>query len=199
MGRRKQISDEALLQGAREVFSEKGFSVSTRIIAKTLGVSEAVIYQRFESKAELFFAAMVPPGYDVEQLFDELHTGRNTQEQLQRIVLALMDYYRQVIPILLQLITHPSFDSSSFYAKNPASPDRRFQSRFISFLRQQHELGNIRVYNPQAVTGMFFSSIHGLVLFERLGVQGGDISDNVIKGMVVAFWNGLAPHRLEPA
>jgi AcrR family transcriptional regulator len=61
MGRTKTISDEEVLERAREVFVEQGFRASTKAIAKHVGVSEGVLFQRFSTKEELFFAAMILP------------------------------------------------------------------------------------------------------------------------------------------
>ena len=55
MGRPKLIEDEELLSAAREVFVEKGIGASTREIAAKAGISEAVIFQRHDTKADLFF------------------------------------------------------------------------------------------------------------------------------------------------
>ena len=75
MGRRKTVSDADLLAAARGEFVKLGSAASTRDIARRAGVSESVLFQRFTSKAELFFAAMVPPAVDVEAV---LATPRDT-------------------------------------------------------------------------------------------------------------------------
>src|SRR5262245_16666657 len=62
MGRQKTISDEEVLRIARDVFLEKGHIATTREIAQAAGISEAILYQRFGSKQELFFTAMRPTG-----------------------------------------------------------------------------------------------------------------------------------------
>ena len=61
MGRQKTISDEQVLRVARDLFRDKGHTATTREIAQAAGISEAILYQRFGSKDDLFFAAM--PSY----------------------------------------------------------------------------------------------------------------------------------------
>ena len=73
MGRRKTISDADLLETARGVFIERGFGASTKEIAQRAGVSEGVLFQRFTTKEDLFFASMIPPAADIDQL---LHDSR---------------------------------------------------------------------------------------------------------------------------
>ncbi|MDM8530711.1 TetR/AcrR family transcriptional regulator [Anaerolineales bacterium HSG25] len=54
LARRNQI-----LQGAAQVFAEKGFhKATTKQIAKTAGVSEGTIYNYFKNKRELLFALL---------------------------------------------------------------------------------------------------------------------------------------------
>src|SRR6516162_1159464 len=68
MGRHKTITDEEVLGIARRIFRAQGHTATTREIAQAAGISEAILYQRFGSKNELFFAAMHPRGPDLEQL-----------------------------------------------------------------------------------------------------------------------------------
>ena len=57
-GRPPVISQERLLEIAREVFLELGFRATTAEVASRAGVAEGTIFLRFKSKAELFRAAM---------------------------------------------------------------------------------------------------------------------------------------------
>src|SRR6516162_1391376 len=79
MGRQKTITDDEVLRVARDIFLAHGHTATTREIAQAAGISEAILYQRFGSKNELFFAAMHPQGLDVEQL---LGPGDPSQDAL---------------------------------------------------------------------------------------------------------------------
>ena len=54
MGRKKTLSDEELLEVARQEFLTNGIGASTKSIAQKAGISEGVIFQRFHTKEELF-------------------------------------------------------------------------------------------------------------------------------------------------
>src|SRR5262249_19293646 len=69
MGRVKTVSDAKLLEVARRAFVKEGFSASTKTIARRAGVSEGVLFQRFTTKQDLFFAAMIPPPADLNEIF----------------------------------------------------------------------------------------------------------------------------------
>jgi AcrR family transcriptional regulator len=197
MGRRKRVADEDLLAVAREVFVEKGIAVSTREIARRAGISEAVIYQRHPTKAHLFFAAMVPPALNVEDLLAAPAHDRSVVEQLEGIALGMMRYFREVVPILLQLVTHPAFDVEQFAQRHPDSPFGRLHLGLLQYLESQRERGRsvAEPVGPAALT--LFAALHSLAFLERLGVHGGPFDDAVIRAMVRALWTGLAPRSAE--
>ncbi|HMI83758.1 MAG TPA: helix-turn-helix domain-containing protein [Polyangiaceae bacterium] len=56
MGRNKTIRDDELLRVARDVFRDGGHSATPRDVASAAGISQAVLYQRFGSKEDLFCA-----------------------------------------------------------------------------------------------------------------------------------------------
>ena len=66
--RPRHIDDATLLAAAREVFVEKGAAATTREVARRAGVSEGVLFQRYRTKADLFFAALEPPEADPTQV-----------------------------------------------------------------------------------------------------------------------------------
>ena len=193
MGRPKLIQDDELLAVAREVFIEKGIAASTREIARRACISEAVIYQRHPTKADLFFAAMVPPALDVEVLLATRANDLGAREHLEEIALGMMEYFREFVPILLPLMTHPSFDFEKFVQRHPDSPMNRIRQRLMTYLEAQRDLGNIVAENvgPTALT--LFAALHSFAIFERLGAHGGKFDEAIVRGMVRSLWAGLAP------
>ena len=120
MGRKKTITDEELLNVAREAFLIEGIGASTKSIARKAGISEGVIFQRFTTKEELFFAAMTPPPVDVNKILQ--HPGAEGYELIEKITLAMLDYSRIMLPVMTPLSTHPSFQFEEFAQRNPNSP-----------------------------------------------------------------------------
>ena len=70
MPRNKTVTDEEILAVARSLFLKEGAKASTRTLAKIAGISEAVVFQRFSTKENLFFAAMVLPEVQLEVIFN---------------------------------------------------------------------------------------------------------------------------------
>src|SRR5713226_6083476 len=119
MGRYKTISDHEVLGVARDLFRKRGHSVTTRQIAEAAGISEAVLYQRFGSKDDLFFAAMHPSGPDIDQLLGPLHPPEDAHAYLRAVAVRLGKYCAEVIPLALRGMAHPSFGPASLARAQP--------------------------------------------------------------------------------
>ena len=195
MGRPKRIADDKLLAVARGVFVKQGVAASTREIARRAGISEAVIYQRHPTKAHLFFAAMVPPALNVEALLSISGADRSVLKRLEAIALAMLEYFREFVPILLPLITHPSFDFEKFAHKHPDSPFGRMHRGLVEYFEAQRERGAIAGENVEATALTLFAALHCLAILERVGAHGGRFDDGVIRAMVRGLWTGLAPKK----
>lgn len=63
-----------LLAAAEQVFAEKGYQASTRVIADRAGVSETLMFRYFGSKAGLFHEAIVNPFVEFVDEFVEKST-----------------------------------------------------------------------------------------------------------------------------
>jgi AcrR family transcriptional regulator len=195
MGRRKLVKDDALLAVAREAFVEKGLAARMRDIARRAGISGAVIYQRHPTKAHLFFAAMVSPASNVKDLFSAPANDLSVLEQLEGITLGMMRYFREVVPILMRLVTHAEFDLEQFSQRHPDSPFGRMHLGLIQFLESQRARGRIVAEHVGPAALPLFAALHSLAFLERLGVHGGTFDDAVIRAMVRALWTRLAPRR----
>ncbi len=50
MGRHRTIDESELLGIARQVFQERGHTATSRVVARVVGISQAVLYQPFRTK-----------------------------------------------------------------------------------------------------------------------------------------------------
>jgi AcrR family transcriptional regulator len=191
MGRNKTISDDDLLEVARQAFVEEGFAASTREIARRAGVSEGVIFQRFRTKEELFFAAMIPPPGDLNRLLQRSRSkGRAL---LEKITFAMIDYFRETLPVLLPLMAHPSFRFEEFAKRHPGSPMLLLRRQLVEFLMREQRAGRLGAVDPGAAALLIWSTAHSIPFFERLGAHGGRFEPKLVRGMVRALWDGLDP------
>ena len=155
MGRQKTISDEELLARAREVFVERGFAGSTREIARRAGVSEGVLFQRHATKADLFFAAMALPSVDLQALFDARFDS--ARDQLASVTAAMIDYFRDSMPVLLPLLSPPVFEVEEFSRRHPDSPFGALRRGLVAFFARERESRRIGPVDPGAAALLVFA------------------------------------------
>jgi AcrR family transcriptional regulator len=192
MSRRKTITDEEILTAARSLFLKQGAKASTRTLAQTVGISEAVIFQRFSTKEDLFFAAMVLPEAQLETIFGIQPGEKQVITNLESISLQIVSYFREVMPIFLPLISHPSFDMATFL-KRHTMPGMQIVNRLTEYLNVEAELGRIQGENVSATAAILLSHLHNLVLSENIGSHQPIDTDSAITEAIAALWKGLAP------
>ena len=196
MGRRKQVSDEIVLEIAKTVFVEQGYGASTREIAQRAGISEAVLFQRFKTKIGLFFAAMVPPPPDLSLVADPRQDLAVT-EDLASLAMMILRYFRGAMPVLLQLTTHPSFRMADLTDRQNRIPLHTLGEAITACLQRHSARGAITSSRPRILAAALtlYSTLHSLALFERMGVHGGSFPDEAVRNIVSLIVAGLAPQK----
>nr|WP_295112619.1 TetR/AcrR family transcriptional regulator [uncultured Caulobacter sp.] len=195
MGRLKTITDDEVLAAARRVFQRDGHAASTRDVAQEAGVSQAVLYQRFKTKEELFFAAMTPAVIDPQAIvgaWAEVEAF-GPDEHVQRIARRLYLRLREVIPAVLQLAHHPSFPlhmAGSAHGRLGASAvDQAIIQRLAALKDAGLAAGEI---DAVAAGQLLVSAMHGLAVHEAVGRQA--VADETApERLARAIWTGLRP------
>ncbi|XZN93305.1 MAG: TetR/AcrR family transcriptional regulator [Microcoleus sp.] len=191
MPRHKTVTDEYILAVARSLFLKEGAKASTRTLAKMAGISEAVIFQRFGTKEDLFFAAMVPPEAQLEVIFSVQPGQKQVTTNLKSVSLQIVVYFREVMPVFLSLISHPSFDLQTFL-KRHTMPGIQLGSKLTEYLNAEAELGRIRKDNVASSAALILSYLHNLALSENIGLHKSTDTDRAISDAIEALWTGLA-------
>lgn len=191
MARTKTISNDDLLEIARETFVEIGFAASSKEIARRAGVSEGVLFQRFSTKEELFFSAMTPPPADLSEIFE--HPKLQGEELLEKITFAMVDYFRALMPVLIPLMSHPSFRFEDFARRQPDSPLVTLRRELMDFMVREKWAGRIGHVDPGAASLVIWSAAHTVAFFERLGAHDGVMPPSIIRASVHCLWNGMKP------
>ncbi len=192
MPRNKTITDEEILTTARSLFLKEGAKASTRTLAKMVGISEAVIFQRFSTKEDLFFTAMVPPVAQLEAIFNIYPGQQEIVTNLVSFSLEIVIYFREVMPIFLSLVSHPSFDMQIFLQRH-TMPRIQIVNRLTEYLNSEAELGRIQRENVEATAAMLLSHLHNLALSENIGDRQPIDTNRAITDAIEALWKGLAP------
>jgi AcrR family transcriptional regulator len=188
MGRRKTITDEEVLRVARNVFREQGHTATTREIAQTAGISEAVLYQRFGSKDQLFFAAMRPRGPDLERLLGPKDPPEDALTYLRAVVARLGEHFGEVIPLALRVMMHPSFDPARLAHAHPGGPAvlvEGLAERLAALARR----GQLATPSEAVTARLLLSLAHDWALRRAHGTPSRGVRE--LKEMVDVVWEGL--------
>ncbi len=190
MPRSKTISDDDILAAARSLFLKEGTRASTRTLAKQANISEAVIFQRFGTKEDLFFAAMVPPQAQLKAMFDAQPGQHSVTANLNLISSQIVAYFCEIMPIFLALISHPSFDMQSFLQKH-RMPAMQIEQELLTYLSAEAVLGRIRPDGIDATTKILISHLHHLALSKTIGGQDAVDTQQAIADAIDLLWQGL--------
>jgi AcrR family transcriptional regulator len=192
VGRRKIITDAALLAAAREAFVEYGLAASTRDIARRAGISEGVLFQRFGTKTDLFFAAMAPPPFPWARVFRKKGRPADGRARLELLVQRLIDYFREAVPVLLPLLSHPEFRFEEFARRHSQSSFISLRREIVEHLAAERASGRLGPIDPGPAALALISLGHSVAVFERLGAHGARFPAVLIKGAVASLWQGFA-------
>jgi AcrR family transcriptional regulator len=191
MGRHKTISDDEVLRVARAVFREQGHTATTREIAEAAGISEAVLYQRFGSKHDLFFAAMAPGLPDVATLLGPADPPDDAHGYLRATVVRLAEYFGEIIPLAVHVMTHPSFDPAALGRPQSPAPATRLREGLVERLASLARRGSIATPSESATARLLVSLAHDWALGTVLQHGPPTRGTRELTAMVDVIWHGL--------
>ncbi len=192
MGRRRTISDEQLLAAARTAFMEHGPAASTREIARRAHISEGVLFQRFGTKSELFFAAMVPPILNLGSSPIKAVPAAAARRKLESLVVRLVEYFRETVPVLGPLMTQSEFRFEEFARRHPKSSLVMLRQELAELIAEEQRHGNIGPGPVGPIALLLISLGLTIGVFEHLSAHDAPFPDAFIKSTVECLWRGLA-------
>lgn len=194
MGRSRTITDEQILEAAREVFLAEGFGASTVEIARRAGISEGSIFKRFATKEKLFFAAMGEPEIPAWMRTSKTLAGQgDLKENLVMLSLQIIEFLRQVVPRVVMMQSKGRFPANLEELGDP--PLIRDLNALTLFFEAECSLGRIRDCNPEILARVLLGALSNQVLMERMrnGSSSEAATTTYIKELVDLLWQGIAP------
>lgn len=199
MPRPRTISDEEILDAARELFLERGPSVSTAEIARAAGISEGTIFKRFPTKDALFLAAMgLEARLQQTTLLQDACGKGDMKENLRCIAREMLSFYRQLIPRVIALHAHPKLAPHQHsMLKGPDSPHRQAHLALAEHLRLEMEDGRLAQGDPELMARVLSASLWNFVFFEtvKASVYNPMEGDAYVDRLVDLLWSGMAPEE----
>ena len=201
MTRPQTISDEQILQAAREVFLEHGPSVATAQVARRAGISEGTIFRRFGTKHALFSAAMgVKHKEDWSHGLQQLAGQGSVRANLIQVVLKMIDFLRDLVPRVMVMHSGSGKPPPRNFFDGPNSPMRRNFIRLTAYLRAEIQRGRVRRTDPEIIARVLGASCWNYAFHEAIGAQMFEPTDagTFAEKLVGMLWEGLEPEPLQP-
>lgn len=174
MGRPATISREQILQAARAVFTQKGFSSATLAdIARELRVTAAAVLRHFDSKQTLFDAAMRSnvelPSCILD--LDRVDASGDPRAVLRRIAEEWVPFANRTVVQNLVLSMHDRTNPTllvPFDPRSENSPPRRGLKIVTNYFRRASQAGVIAVEDPRAAALLFMGSLFSYVFLHQV-------------------------------
>ncbi|MBD2300314.1 MULTISPECIES: TetR/AcrR family transcriptional regulator [Nostocales] len=208
MARKPKITNQQILEAARQVFFQQGFSGSTIEIAQLAGISEALIFKRFSTKEELFFAAMGLPEKALWMKELENLCGKgNLKENLIQVCFQILEFYSEVLPRFMMLRSRGNAIPENCMTKEQG-PVQDVKV-LTDFLEQEISLSRLRPVNAKIIAHILVGTLMNYALSEQLHFspnhcqteaipdfdlkQQPKVEFSFVQGLIEAIWLGIAP------
>ena len=140
MARPRTISDQQIVDAAREVFLEQGFSATTAEIARRAGVSEGTLFKRFSTKEDLFAETIgLSEGRGWHKEITNLVGQGDPCENLKRLAWMIVRMARIILPPLMVMWSRGHAPGSNL--KPDRDPVGEDSAAIAAYLRAEMALG----------------------------------------------------------
>jgi len=201
MGRPKLIEDRELLAIARDVFRQHGPTATTRDVAKAAGISQAVLYQRFKTKDDLFFAALTLHAPDLTALSEIDATARDPRSYLAEFAARAKDHFRNAMPSILSHAAHPKYGKEMMGQIHRHNRAGEIAAMLCLRLRGWQQAGLIRSMEPRVFAHAFIHALHSMAMVELLSGDDENFTTPAreMQTFIDVFWRGLQPKKTKSA
>jgi AcrR family transcriptional regulator len=172
MGRPPRISSEQILDAARKAFSARGFAAATLgEIAKDLDVTPAAILRHFDSKQELFNAAMSTRAIVVPEFVTalaQLDPRSDPRDVLRDFARRLVPFLSAVIRPAIAVQMHSTTVVVPFDPSDDEVPPRRVLRFLADYFFRAMKAGTIRRADPQALALLYLGQLQAYVFLHQV-------------------------------
>lgn len=193
--RRKRRSPEEIMQrlvhAASEEFKECGFrGATTAAIARRAEVTEAQLFRYFDSKAEIFQAAIFKPLSEHLQAFNDKYQANNDddgniRDRAQMYIGDLQDFIADHSKLFLSLIVAEAYASETMQGVSDIESLRTYFQRGADSMNKRTK-GEPKV-DPQLMVRVSFVAVLASVMFKDWIFPEGLASDKAIRQAINDF------------
>jgi AcrR family transcriptional regulator len=188
--RERQVS---IIAAAASLFAEKGFNgTTTREIAKTAGISEALLFKYFPTKRVLY-AAILAEKVQLSQLMASVEEAAEKRDDARVFtIIAQFRIHRGADPSLLRLLLFSALEGHELSDMFFRNRHRVFYEYLAGYIGQRMREGAFRKVDPllaaQAFIGMI---VYHRLLHEIFRVPAHCSPEDAVAGYVGVFLEGL--------
>jgi AcrR family transcriptional regulator len=196
MSRPRQTSDDQLLQAARECFLQHGAAVSTTVIANHVGVSQAVLFQRFGTKEALLLRALLPGQIPWVDRLEEGPDARPLLTQLREHAHAIFAWFKGVAPHIA-VLRASGVDLSKLCEQGEEPAPVRGLKALTRWIERAQREGRTSTLDPASAAELLLGALHSRVFLRHLcskmpaEAPGGDTL--YVDMVVEVLWKSLRP------
>ena len=195
MGRPRQVSDDRILEVARQCFLEQGPGVSTTVIAERLGISQAAVFKRFRTKEELMLAALKPPGDPSWAAMVEAGPDdRPVRQQLEEMATEVLKFMDRLVPCIA-VLRSSGLDPVLLRTSSGDSPPARSHKLLVRWFERAMARGLVAPGDAESLATAFFSPLQFRAFLHHLHGESlfSTSAEEFSKRIVDVLWWGIAP------
>ena len=205
-GRPLTLSDDALLDIARDVFLERGLEATTSSIAKRARISESVIFYRYKTK-EALFAAVFERQLAMPPAFARLAWRAGLGEIADNLFdagMGLVEMSERTLPFMMMALSSPTkLNVLAKHACNPQPLRREMVGVLTRYFDGEMHAGRLPTSNAEILARTFLGAITQLVMSSHLEVPPPEIDPpTYLREMIHVVLYGAGarrePQRREP-
>jgi AcrR family transcriptional regulator len=160
-----RLRQASIISAAATLFAAKGFNgTTTKEIARTAGISEALVFKHFPTKRALY-AAILAEKVQVSQLMDSVEAAAEKRDDAQVFTLiASFRIHRGTDPTFLRLLLFSALEGHELSDMFFRNRHRVFYEYLAGYIRGRCEEGAFRCLDPLLAAQAFI----GMVVYHRL-------------------------------
>jgi AcrR family transcriptional regulator len=200
MGRPRTITDESIVETAREVFLEQGPGASTAAIAERMGISQASLFKRFGTKEELQLAALHPPEPLWQARLAAGPDARPIREQIHEVALDIAAFMEEMIPRITMLRAAGIDVEQLMRSRHSLPPPLKNYQLLVAWFESAMAQGRVRPGIAEIYAITLVGSINATAFFEHLAGQPlvATGREKFVSDFMEMFWRSLDPCTKTP-
>jgi AcrR family transcriptional regulator len=196
-GRPVTLSEDALLDAARDVFRERGLEATTSDIARRARISESVIFYRYKTKEALFTAVfereLVTPAAFAKLVW-RAGVGQ-VADNLFDAGMALVELSQRVLPFMMMAFVSPrKLNVLAKHAQHPHPMRQEMIGILSRYFEAEMHKGRLRTVTSEILARAFLGGITQYVMSEHMSPPASELdAPTFLRGTIDLLLKGAAP------